>query len=110
MPSPATWPDLVAAAQLDFRKPDEDRFPALRLAREAGRQGAWASAALIVADEVAVARFLARTLSFTGIPRILEMALERFGGRAGEPSVDELIDLESEVRNVYTTARVGGLA
>jgi 1-deoxy-D-xylulose-5-phosphate reductoisomerase len=109
-PSPATWPDLVSAAQLDFRRPDEERFPALALARQAGRQGAWASAALIVADEVAVARFLARTLSFTGIPRLLEMAVERFGGRAGEPSVDELVDLESEVRNVYATTRVGGLA
>ena len=39
LPSPATPPDLVAAARLDFRAPDEARFPALRIAREAGRIG-----------------------------------------------------------------------
>ena len=36
LPSPTTPPDLVAAARLDFRAPDETRFPALRIAREAG--------------------------------------------------------------------------
>ena len=53
-PSPATAPDLVAAARLDFRAPDEARFPALRIAREAGRIGSRATTALIAADEVAV--------------------------------------------------------
>src|SRR3954449_6837937 len=37
MPSPAAPPDLIAAGRLDFRAPDEDRLPALRIAREAGR-------------------------------------------------------------------------
>ena len=65
-PSPAAAPDLVAIERLDFRAPDEARFPALRIAREAGRRGPWASAALIAADEVAVARFLAGTLDLPG--------------------------------------------
>ena len=84
-PSPAAAPDLAAIGRLDFRAPDEDRFPALRIAREAGRQGPRASAALIAADEVAVARFLDGTLSFTGIPSLLEAAVTRFGadGDAG---------------------------
>ena len=38
-PSPAAPPDLIATGRLDFRAPDEDRFPALRIAREAGRLG-----------------------------------------------------------------------
>ena len=80
-PSPAAPPDLIAAGRLDFRAPDETRFPALRIARDAGRLGPRASAALIAADEVAVARFLAGTLGFTGIPALLEAAVERFGGR-----------------------------
>src|ERR671912_490303 len=67
LPSPATPPDLVAAARLDFRAPDEKRFPALRIAREAGLAGPRASAALIAADEVAVARFLHGSLDFPGI-------------------------------------------
>ena len=67
-PSPAAPPDLVATGRLDFRAPDETRFPALRIAREAGRMGPRASAALIAADEVAVARFLDGTLGFTAHP------------------------------------------
>ena len=59
-PSPAAAPDLVAAGRLEFRAPDESRFPALRIAREAGMLGSRATAALIAADEVAVARFLER--------------------------------------------------
>ncbi|HEX4935968.1 MAG TPA: 1-deoxy-D-xylulose-5-phosphate reductoisomerase, partial [Gemmatimonadaceae bacterium] len=75
-PSPATPADLVATARLDFRAPDIDRFPALRIAREAGLAGPWASAALIAADDVAVERFLAGSLDFLGIPRVLEAAVE----------------------------------
>ena len=38
-PSPATAPDGRAAARLEFRALDESAFPALRIAREAGRKG-----------------------------------------------------------------------
>ena len=58
LPSPAAPPDLVAAGRLEFRAPDERRFPALRIAREAGAIGSRATAALIAADDVAVTRFL----------------------------------------------------
>ncbi len=109
-PSPAATPDLVATGHLEFRAPDETRFPALRIARDAGRRGPWASAALIVADEVAVARFLARTLDFTGIPRLLEAAVERFGALRGEPALDELVALDREIRAAFSTRPVGGAA
>ena len=79
-PSSAAAPDLIASARLDFRAPDVERFPALRIAREAGIAGPTASAALIAADDVAVERFLAGTLDFMGIPRLLEAAVSRFGG------------------------------
>jgi 1-deoxy-D-xylulose-5-phosphate reductoisomerase len=110
LPSPAAAPDLVAAGRLDFRAPDEVRFPALRIARDAGRMGSRASAALIAADEVAVERFLAGTLDFPGIPRLLEAAVERFGqGPDQAPSVDQLIELDHEVRQAAAAGR-GGLA
>src|SRR4029077_4359345 len=70
-PSRAAAADLLATARLDFEPPDEERFPALRIAREAGERGPRASAALIAADEIAVQRFLDGTLAFTGIPRAL---------------------------------------
>jgi len=109
-PSPAAPPDLVAAGRLDFRAPDEARFPALRIAREAGRQGPRASAALIVADEVAVARFLARTLDFTGIPKLLEAAIDRFGTGRGDPGIDELVGLDREIRAAFSTGPLGDAA
>ena len=106
-PSPAAPPDLIAAGSLEFRAPDETRFPALRIAREAGRMGPRASAALIAADEVAVARFLDGTLDFPGIPRLLEAAVTRFGSDAGTPDVDGLVELDRDVRAAFATHRFG---
>jgi 1-deoxy-D-xylulose-5-phosphate reductoisomerase len=100
-PSRVAAPDLVAAARLEFRAPDEARFPALRIAREAGRSGPWATAALIAADDVAVARFLGGSLDFAGIPRLLEDAVVRFGSGAGEPGVDDLVALDRAIRDAY---------
>ena len=101
-PSPAAAPDLVDIGHLDFRAPDEARFPALRIARDAGRSGPRATAALIAADDVAVARFLDGTLDFPGIPRLLEDAVARFGSSpGGDPDLAELIDLDVEVRQRY---------
>ncbi len=109
--SPAAPPDLIAAGRLDFRAPDEDRFPALRIAREAGRRGPRASAALIAADEVAVTRFLDGTLGFSGIPALLEAAVDRFGGTGGsDPDVEELVALDREVRDAFSTIPFGAPA
>jgi 1-deoxy-D-xylulose-5-phosphate reductoisomerase len=105
--SPTLPPDLLATARLDFRAPDEGRFPALRIAREAGRTGSRASAALIAADEVAVARFLDGTLDFPGIPRLLEAAVRRFGEGADQaPDVDALVSLDREVRAAFAAGPV----
>jgi 1-deoxy-D-xylulose-5-phosphate reductoisomerase len=102
LPSSAGAADLVAAGRLDFRAPDERRFPALRIARDAGRLGSRASAALIAADEVAVERFLAGDLDFPGIPRLLEQAVERFGSGADQaPDLATLEAVDVEVRSAF---------
>jgi 1-deoxy-D-xylulose-5-phosphate reductoisomerase len=99
-PSPTAAVDLIAAGPLEFRAPDEGRFPALRIARDAGLAGPRASTTLISADEVAVARFLGGSLDFNGIPRLLDAAVDRFGaGEPAEPSLDQLIGLDREVRH-----------
>jgi len=110
LPSPTRAVDLAAVGRLDFRAPDDDRFPALAIAREAGRRGPRASAALIAADEVAVARFLEGTLTFTGIARLLEAAVERFGGASDAPAPDvaELLALEAEVRAAFAPGAWSG--
>jgi 1-deoxy-D-xylulose-5-phosphate reductoisomerase len=105
--SSAAPADLLATARLDFRAPDLDRFPALRIARAAGIAGPRASAALIAADDVAVARFLAGSLDFPGIPRLLERAIEVFGGGDREPDVDALIALDAEVHAAFASGPVG---
>ena len=110
-PSPAAPPDLIDTGRLDFRAPDEARFPALRIAREAGMAGPWASAALIAADDVAVERFLAGSLDFSGIPRLLEAAVGRFAGTSGpDPDVDALVALDREVRDAFASGGIGGAA
>jgi 1-deoxy-D-xylulose-5-phosphate reductoisomerase len=101
-PSPSAPVDLVATARLDFRAPDPGRFPALTIAREAGRIGQRATTALIAADEVAVGRFLDGTLPFDGIPRVLSAAVERYGGGADQaPDLESLVALDAEVRAAF---------
>jgi 1-deoxy-D-xylulose-5-phosphate reductoisomerase len=105
-PSQAVPVDLAAAGRLDFRAPDEGRFHALRIAREAGEAGSRACAALISADEVAVARFLGGTLGYLGIERVLSEAVARFGtAEAREPSLQEIMDLDAEVRSFAEAVR-----
>jgi 1-deoxy-D-xylulose-5-phosphate reductoisomerase len=106
--SPAAAPDLVAAGRLEFLAPDEGRFPALRIARAAGRVGSRASAALIAADEVAVSRFLDGSLDFPGIPRLLEAAVTRFGeGLDQSPDLEALVALDAEVRAAFAHGPIG---
>jgi 1-deoxy-D-xylulose-5-phosphate reductoisomerase len=70
--------DLAAIARLEFFEPDEIRFPALRLAREALAAGAGAPAVLNAANEVAVAAFLARQIGFLDIAGIVESVMQQF--------------------------------
>jgi len=67
--------DLAAIGNLTFEAPDIARFPALRLARQALNAGAAAPTVLNAANEVAVARFLARAIGFLDIAAIVEDAL-----------------------------------
>ena len=105
-PSPAPRLRLDELAALVFERPDEARFPALSIARAAGASGARASAALIAADEIAVRRFLDGSLGFTGIPRLVGAAVERFGPGPA-PGLEELIVLDAEVRGWCETAPAG---
>ena len=67
--------DLFAVARLDFQRPDEQRFPCLRLAREAAMAGNSAPAMLNAANEVAVAAFLDGRIRYPQIARIIEDVL-----------------------------------
>lgn len=67
--------DLFAIARLDFLPPDEQRFPCLRLARQAAEAGGTAPAMLNAANEVAVAAFLERRICFPEIASMIDAVL-----------------------------------
>jgi 1-deoxy-D-xylulose-5-phosphate reductoisomerase len=69
--------DLCARSGLQFEPPDEERFPALRLARLALRQGGAAPTLLNAANEAAVAAFLAGRIGFADIAATVASVLER---------------------------------
>jgi 1-deoxy-D-xylulose-5-phosphate reductoisomerase len=98
--SPGQRLDLAMVGALHFESPDEERFPALRLAREAGIAGRTYPTVLSVADEVAVAAFLAGTLRFNEIPRIVAATLDRH-----EPSDVSLEAIEEAVPWAEAAAR-----
>jgi 1-deoxy-D-xylulose-5-phosphate reductoisomerase len=96
-PAPAARLDLARVGQLTFFEPDSDRFPCLRLARQALERGGPAPVVLNAANEVAVAAFLDGRIRFTAIPDLIGRALET--GPAGEPtSVEECVAVDAEVR------------
>lgn len=71
---------LAQLGQLEFCALDEAKFPAIRIARESLKAGGLAPAILNVANELAVAAFLDRKISFTQISAFCEFALERCVG------------------------------
>ncbi len=75
--------DLAAIGALEFRAPDEARFPALRLAREVMAAGGLAGAVFNAAKEVALDAFMAREIGFLDMARVVEKTLAR-----GIPGLD----------------------
>jgi len=98
MATPAQRLDLSAIRKLEFEEPDLQRFPALRIARQALEQGGAAPTILNAANEVAVACFLAGRIGFAIIANLVEQALDRVTAKA-PGSIDEVIDLDFETRN-----------
>ncbi len=89
----------LAGTTLEFFEPDEETFPLLALAREAGERGGTYPCAFNAADEVAVAAFLEGRLPFLGIGEVVEATLARWGG---EPARDlaELVEADGRVRAI----------
>ncbi len=79
IPSPASRLDLGAYAGLTFKKPDEERFPALPMAYRALRSGGLCPTAYNSGNEIAVDRFIKGELGFTDIPDCVEYAMDRIG-------------------------------
>jgi len=89
--------DLAALARLDFCPPDETRFPALRLAREALRAGAGATTILNAANEAAVGLFLDRRIGFLDIAAVVADTLARLGAPPA-PDLPAILALDEAAR------------
>ena len=72
--------DLAKLKTLTFDAPDEERFPNLRLAREAAKAGGGHTAILNAANEVAVAAFLRGEIGFLQIGDINARVMEATNG------------------------------
>jgi len=97
MGTPCDPLDLAAIGELTFRAPDEERFPATRLAREAAEAGGAAPAVLNAANEIAVAAFLAGQIGFTRIAAHVAAVLSCYAPPA-PASLDDVLAVDAEAR------------
>ena len=99
--TPAQRLDLASIARLDFELPDLERFPALRLAREALEAGAAAPIVLNAANEIAVAGFLAGHIGFAEIAIIVQEALNSADYDAPR-SIGDVLSIDRRTREQAT--------
>ncbi len=99
MDTPCAPLDLAALGELTFRAPDEQRFPATRLARQALEAGGAMPAVLNAANEVAVAAFLAGKLSFTRIAVEVAATMARYSP-AAPTCLRDVIEIDAEARRI----------
>ncbi|MEX0629904.1 MAG: 1-deoxy-D-xylulose-5-phosphate reductoisomerase [Chloroflexota bacterium] len=100
-PSPARSAPPEAWEPLVFAPLDPSRYPAYAAVRAGADAGGNRGTVLNAADEVAVAAFLAGAIPFPAIAETLERAVDRWGS-AVEPSMDEINDLDAEVRGTLS--------
>lgn len=89
--------DWSRALNLTLEPPDEERFPALRLGREAARAGGTVGAVLNAANEAAVAGFLQGDLAFQEIVPTCERVV-RHHQFDSHPTLDDLVRLDRWAR------------
>lgn len=89
--------DLFDVARLEFEQPDEQRFPCIRLAREAMQAGGTSSAILNAANEIAVNEFLEKRIRFTAIAEVIERVLEGVSAHAAD-TIDIILDDDRRAR------------
>ena len=97
--------DLAAVGRLTFEAPDEHRFPALRIAREALLRGGAAPTVLNAANETAVHAFLEGRIGFLEIAETVERTLEAIPADNLE-SLEDVYTFDKAARQV--AARLSG--
>ena len=88
---------LFDVSQLNFEKPDPDRFPCLRLARQALAEGGAATTILNAANEVAVAEFLGNRIRYTEIADVVKQTLDGVANQAAD-TLEQILDADRRAR------------
>jgi 1-deoxy-D-xylulose-5-phosphate reductoisomerase len=98
---------LEELSGLEFHALDEERFPSVRLAREAAAAGQGRPAVLNAANEEAVSGFLAGEIPFSGIVRTVERALATFPG--GGDTLQDILEADRWAREYVkdTSGKLG---
>ncbi|MGD9915576.1 MAG: 1-deoxy-D-xylulose-5-phosphate reductoisomerase [Rhizobiaceae bacterium] len=91
--------DFTKVARMDFEAPDEARFPALRLAREAIAAGGLAGAVLNGAKEVALEAFIAGRIGLLDIAATVERVMQALGAPAAT-GIDAVFDADARARRM----------
>jgi 1-deoxy-D-xylulose-5-phosphate reductoisomerase len=91
--------DLVTIGRLDFESPDPERFPCLKLARDALEAAGARPAVLNAANEIAVAAFLDRRIGFLEIADVVKSVLDRYDPAAPR-SIEDVLAIDTEARGV----------
>ena len=90
--------DFTRLSRLDFESPDEERFPALRLARRAMEAGGLQGAVLNAAKEVALEAFIEGRIGFLDMAAITEAVMDRMAGEPAASSMDDVFAADAEAR------------
>jgi len=97
METPLKPLDLASIGELTFQAPDEELFPATRIAREAIEAGGAAPAILNAANEIAVEAFLAGHIGFSRITAVAEETLARYDASPPD-NLEDILAVDSEAR------------
>ncbi len=89
--------DLAKAGNLEFKAPDNDKFPGLELGFEAARVGGTMGAALNAANEVAVDAFLNNKIKFTDIANMVKTTMQSHTV-IHNPTLEEVIETDNWAR------------
>jgi 1-deoxy-D-xylulose-5-phosphate reductoisomerase len=91
--------DFARLARLDFEAPDEDRFPALRLARLAMTRGGVQGAVLNAAKEVALDAFIAGETGFLTMAEVTEAVMDELSHLPAAATMDDVFEADRQARH-----------
>jgi len=95
--------DLTAVSGLHFEAPDHDRFPCIRLAYKALREGGTLPAAMNAANEEAVAAFLNERICLTEIPQVIEAVMNQHSNQPAR-DIQTILDADHQARDEASAA------